>query len=199
MKMLATATKQAIYCKDREQAFFSESPSQKLRTRPQSNGTCITRSEMQPASCRFTRYMPGRSAHGPHHSRGASRSGSLPVILARGLALSKTMLPKNIINLSYSQNHINMFLCRRQRCTSSVSFLAVIAAESRLATILSHCKRIRKRMLNTVQRTQYVLDQCVGTLHIWDLALRWRDNISRKRLHVRSTVVRLANEKQSYV
>lgn len=91
-----------------------------------------------------------------------------------------------------------MFLCRRQRCTSSVSFLAVIAAESRLATILSHCKRIRKRMLNTVQRTQYVLDQCVGTIHIWDLALRWRGNISRKRLHVRSTVVRLANEKQSY-
>ena len=131
--------------------------------------------------------------------QGASRSGSLPVILARGLALSKTMLPKNIINLSYSQNHINMFLCRRQRCTSSVSFLAVIAAESRLATILSHCKRIRKRMLNTVQRTQYVLDQCVGTIHIWDLALRWRGNISRKRLHVRSTVVRLANEKQSYV
>ena len=53
-------------------------------------------------------------------------------------------------------------------------------------------------MLNTVQRTQYVLDQCVGAIHIWDLALRWRDNISRKRLHVRSTVVRLANEKQTY-
>ena len=32
------------------------------------------------------------------------------------------------------------------------------------------------------------------------LALRWRDvNINRKRLHVRSTVVRLANKKQSYV
>lgn len=32
------------------------------------------------------------------------------------------------------------------------------------------------------------------------LALRWKDvNISRKRLHVRSTVVRLANKKQSYV
>lgn len=32
------------------------------------------------------------------------------------------------------------------------------------------------------------------------LALRWKDvNINRKRLHVRSTVVRLANKKQSYV
>ena len=37
----------------RQSFIYSVSPSAKLRTRPQSNGTYVTWSEMQPASCRF--------------------------------------------------------------------------------------------------------------------------------------------------
>lgn len=44
----------AVICSAADWLLYSESPSAKLRTRPQSNGTCITWSVMQPASCRFT-------------------------------------------------------------------------------------------------------------------------------------------------
>ena len=59
------------------------------------------------------------------------------------------------------------------------------------------------RMIDTHQRAGYaaVALMIETGMRVGEaLALRWRDvNINRKRLHVRSTVVRLANKKQSYV
>lgn len=59
------------------------------------------------------------------------------------------------------------------------------------------------RMINTHQRAGYAaIGLMIETgMRVGEaLALRWRDvNINRKRLHVRSTVVRLANKKRSYV
>ena len=59
------------------------------------------------------------------------------------------------------------------------------------------------RLIDTHQRASYaaVALMIETGMRVGEaLALRWRDvNINRKRLHVRSTVVRLANKKQSYV
>ncbi len=79
-----------------------------------------------------------------------------------------------------------------------------IAKADRTAEAYSEVEQKRLwRVINTHQRRAFaVVGLMMETgLRIGEaLALRWKDvNISRKRLYVRATVVRLANKKQSFV
>lgn len=78
------------------------------------------------------------------------------------------MLPNVISILSHSQCHINSFYDDNKNLLHSFLFRWKKRQNLVWHTILCHCKRMRMHILNIVQLAQYILDKCVGAVHIWE-------------------------------